>query len=211
VAVDLDDAAVAGSIPARHPGLPSELRTWSPSANRLEHRLRSARKHVAGILWKQLGDEARLDHDLGAWKKTSGLGMAFRPKPEDGGWIAERGSEIRHRRNSDPTCNEERPVDVEIEAVSERAEDMDCLAGSKCAERARAGPDRVDEKRELTRRRLAEAHRTREHSSGRLEHEELTWHSGLELSSLEPQHRVRADGLGCGDRQALPTSFPSRK
>ncbi len=183
----------------------------SPSAKRFEHRFRPTREDIAGIVWKQFGDEARLDHNLGAWKETPGLGMAFRPKPKDCGGIAERGSEIRHRCDSDSAGNEHRPVDVEIEAISERAEDVNCLAGSKCAESPRAGADRVDQKRELPRRRLAEAHRTREHSPGRLEHEELTWHSGLEFPSLEPQQRVGADGLGSGDQQALPTSFPSRK
>ena len=59
------------------------------------------------------------------------------------------------------------------EAVAERAEDVDRVAGLERGERARPGPDRVDQERELARRREAEAHRPRQQPPGRLEHEEL--------------------------------------
>ena len=66
------------------------------------------------------------------------------------------------------------------------------------------GPDRLDEERELARRRLAEAHRPREEQPGRLEHEELAGKPGLEPAPLEPEQRVRPDLLRPSDGEKLP-------
>ena len=63
-------------------------------------------------------------------------------------------------------------------------------------------------------RRQAEAHRTREHSARRLEHEELARDPGLEPAALEPEERVRADLLDPVARKPLAqrvhTSIPMR-
>jgi hypothetical protein len=181
------------------------------TTNGLEHRLRTTGEDVARIVWEQLGDEARLDHDLGTRKELTGFGVVLAPKSDNCAWVAERFRQIRHRRDSNASCNEEWTVDVEVEAVSERAEDVDRVTRLERAERSRAGSDRIDEKRELTRRRLAEAHRAREHPSGCLEHEELTRHARLELSSFKAHERVRPDELGRGDARSLPPCVPPRE
>jgi hypothetical protein len=171
---------------ARHRRLPRQLRTRSTATNRLEHRFRPTREHVSGIIRQQLGDEAGLDGYLGLRKKDSSLGVARRSKSHDCRGIPQRCREIRHRCDPDPACNEERALDIEVEAISERAKDVDRFAGLERAERTRAGSDRVDQERQPLWRSLAEAHRAWKHASRRLEHEELTGHSGLELSPLEP-------------------------
>src|SRR5262249_31075975 len=100
---------------------------------------------------------------------------------------------------------EERPRDVEIEAVAERPEDVDRSIRLKSAERPRAGPDRIDEERELSGRRLAETHGSRKHAPRRLEHEELSRNARFEASPSEPEQHVRADRLVRHDGQALAT------
>ncbi len=81
----------------------------------------------------------------------------------------------------------------------------------ECAQRTRPRADRVDEERELTGRRLAQAHRPREHASGCLEHEELAGNARLEIAALEAQQRVRPDRLGADDGQSLAAaSRPAR-
>src|SRR5207249_954135 len=69
------------------------------------------------------------------------------------GWKAQRLGEIRERRHADAASDEERALDVEAVAVAERPEHVDRVAGLELAERRRSGPDRVDEERELARRR----------------------------------------------------------
>src|SRR6476661_10060777 len=49
-AVDLDDAAVARAIAAGHRCFPRELRAGTLPGDRVEHRLRAARKHVVALL-----------------------------------------------------------------------------------------------------------------------------------------------------------------
>jgi hypothetical protein len=71
--------------------------------------------------------------------------------------------------------------------------------------------DRVDQKRELSRRRLTEAHRTGKNPPGRLEHEELTRDPGLEAATLEAQERVRAHRLDAENLESLPAGRPPRK
>ena len=104
--------------------------------------------------------------------------------------------QVRQRRDPDAAADEQRPVDVEVEAVAERAEHVQRVAGLELAERARAGTDRVDQERKLAGSGEADAHRPRQHPARRLEHEELTRDPGVEPAPIDPQERVRADALG---------------
>ncbi len=156
-----------------------------------------------GLVREQLRHEARLHDDLGARQQACRLGVRVAAKPGDCRWRSERLGQVGHRGEPDPTRDEEGLGDVEVEAVSERAEDVDRLAGREGTERAGSRADRVDEERELTRRRLAEAHRARQQAPGRLEHEELTGDAGLERSPLETDQRIRADRLVLDDREQL--------
>src|SRR5207237_2225377 len=52
LAVDLDGAAVARAVPARHRRLPRELRVGREPPQRLEHRLRAAGQDVATVCCK---------------------------------------------------------------------------------------------------------------------------------------------------------------
>ena len=117
--------------------------------------------------------------------------------------MPERRGEVRHGRDPDSASDEERPLHVEVVSVTERAENVDRVAGPERAERPRAGPDRLHEERELPRRRLAEAHRAWKKASRDLEHEELAGNPGLEAAALEPQQRVGADGVGSDDANPL--------
>ena len=75
--------------------------------------------------------------------------MPLRPEAEHRRRRAERLREVRQRRDPDAAADEERPLDVEPEAVAERAEDVDRVAGLERGERLRPGPDRVEQEREL--------------------------------------------------------------
>src|SRR6478735_2996833 len=77
VPVALDDTAVTGAVATRHRRLPGELRAWSERADGLEHRLRPAREDVAGLVWKELGHEPRLDNDGGTREKACCLGVSI--------------------------------------------------------------------------------------------------------------------------------------
>ena len=113
--------------------------------------------------------------------------------------MAERVGEVRERRDADPAAHQQRPLDVEPVAVAQRAEDRQPFTGLQRAERPRPGADRIDQKGELARRCEAEAHRPRQRSPGRLEHEELARDSRLETVAGYAQQRVGPDLLGAGD------------
>ena len=207
-AFTFEDAAVTGAVPARHRCFPGELCIGDELPDGLEHRLRAAGEDVARIHRKELGDASRLDDDLGARKKARRLCMALAPKAEHSRCTAERLREIRHRRDPDPARDEQRPSDVEVEAVPERTEDVDCVPGTQRAECTRARSDRVDEECKLTGRRLAEAHRTRQHSSRCLEHEELAGDSWFQATALETKQRVRPHPLGRDHPQSFTAGRP---
>ena len=95
------------------------------------------------------------------------------------------------------------PIHLQVESVSERPEHVDRVSRAHARERARAGTDGVDQERELSGWRLAQAHRARKEPSGSFEHEELPGRAGIEGAALEPQQRVRPDPFGAGD--AMPT------
>src|SRR6478672_9728928 len=82
--VDLDDAAVAGAVAARHRGFPRELRGRAQRGDRVEHRLRSASENVQGGV-DQLGDENRIDDDLRTREKRCSLGVLRATEAEDDG------------------------------------------------------------------------------------------------------------------------------
>ena len=140
--------------------------------------------------------------------------MPIAAEPEDRRRAAQDLGDIRHRRDPDPARYEKRPRNVQVEAVSERSEDVDRVTGRQSAESARPGADRIDEELELTAWRATEAHRAREHSPRRLEHEELPRDAGFEIASREPEERVRADLLGAERSELLATrvhaSIPMR-
>ena len=83
-------------------------------------------------------------------------------KSEYRGRKAKRLREIRQRRDADAAADEQRPLDVEAEAVPERAEDVDRVTVLERAERLGAAPDRIDQERELARRRETKRERARE-------------------------------------------------
>ena len=172
-AVELDDAAVAGAVAARHRRLPGELGVRGERAHRLEHRLGPAGEHVAAER-QHVGDEHRVDHDLGVRDEHGRLGVARAPEAEQRRRLLERLGQVRERRDPDAAADEERPRDVEPEAVSERAEDGDPLARAR-APRARGcrGPTGSTRKPSSPPGRAAERERPRQRAAGRLEHEEL--------------------------------------
>ena len=87
--------------------------------------------------------------------------MPIAAKAKDRRRASERVGEVWERRDSDPTADQQRPLDVEPEAVAERAEDRQPITGLQRAERPRAGADRIDQERELARGCETEAHRPR--------------------------------------------------
>ena len=142
----------------------------------------------------QLGDEHRLDDDLGVRDERRRLGVHVAAEAEHRRRAAERLREVRQRRDADAAADEQRP--------RRRRGGSRCRAGRRRAissprleraERPRARADRVDQERELAGRREAEAHRPRQQAAGRLEHEELARHARVEPAALDAQQRVRAD------------------
>src|SRR5215210_7144800 len=204
LAADLDGAAVAGAVAARHRRLPGELRARGEGPNGSEHRLRAAGEDVEArpeALRHVLG----LQHDLGVRHERRGFRVMGAAEAEQRVRPAERGGQERERRDADPAPDEQRALDVEAEAVAERPEHREAVPAAEAAEGERAGADRIDQERELTLRGEAEAHRTRQQPSRRLEHEELTRHALVDAAARDAQRRVRPDGLRRDDAQPLST------
>ena len=137
-AVELDDAAVAGAVAAGHRRLPRELRVGRERAHRLEHRLRARTPARRGPSGMRLRDEHRVDHDLRVRDEHGRLGVMLAAEAEHGRRTVERLGEVRQRRDPDAAAHEQRPRHVEPEAVPERAEDRDLVAGLERGERLRA-------------------------------------------------------------------------
>ena len=129
-------------------------------------------------------------------EQRCGLGMPLAAEAEDRRRAAELLGQVRKRCDPDPAADEQRPRDVEVEAVAERAEHVELVPGLERAERARAGPDRIDQEGQLAGLREADAHRPRQHAARRLEHEELARDACVEAALLEPKQCVRPDLLG---------------
>ena len=117
------------------------------------------------LVGEELGDVGRLDADLGVGDERGGLGVPVAAEAEDRRRLPEHLRQVRQRGDADAAADEQRPRDVEVEAVAERAEHVELVAGVEGAERTRAGADRVDQEGELARGREAEAHRPRQHAS----------------------------------------------
>ncbi len=131
-----------------------------------------------------------------------------RAEAEDRGHGAEHLGDVGKRRHADATADDQRARHREVEAVPERAENVQAIAGAEPAERARAGTDRVDQEAQLARAGEAERHRPRQDVPGRVEHEELAGHAGVDRAGLDAQERVRPDRLGAGDAQLLSPHAP---
>ena len=147
----------------------------------------------------QLGDEPWLDADLRVRKERGRFRMPVAAETEDGRCVPEPLGEVGERRNADAAADEQRPCDVEAEAVAERPEDRERVAGLQRRERAGARTDDVEQERELVRRRQTERHRPREEPARRLEHEELSWSAWVEAAAVDAQQRVRTDLLAADD------------
>ena len=115
-AVARDDAAVAGAVAARHRRLVRELRAGHEHRQRVEHRLRPAGEHVAGLGRERVGDKRRVEDDRRVRDERRCLGVCVRAEAEDRGRRAEALREVRKRRDADAAADEERPLDVEVEA-----------------------------------------------------------------------------------------------
>jgi hypothetical protein len=154
--VDLDDAAVAGAVAARHRRLPGELCRRTQRGDGLQHRLGPARKDIEAGL-DQLGHEDGVDRDLRTREERGRLGVLSTAKAEDD-WRrpAELLGEVRQRRDADSAADEEGLLDVQPVAVPERPEHVDLVARPQRAENLCPGADRVDEEAELPGRREAE-------------------------------------------------------
>jgi hypothetical protein len=170
-----------------------------------EERLRPAGEDVP-VARKDLGGQDRVDHDLGVGNELRRFGMVGTAKAKDRGWPPKLLREIGKRSDADASGHEHRALDVQTEAVPERAEHGEALARYERRERPRSRPHRVDQERELTRRRQAEAHRPREHVAGWSQHEELAGAARIHASAPHAQEHVRADRLHGHDakRFALP-------
>ena len=143
----------------------------------------------------ELRDESRLDADLRLWKQRRGLRVPVAAEAENRRRVPQRLGQVRQRRDPDASADEERPLDLEAEALSERTENRERVVSVERAQRTRPGADRIDKEPELVARHEAERHRTRQHTTGCLEHEELAGDSRVEPAALDPQQRVRPDLL----------------
>ena len=146
-----DDAPVARPVPARHRRLARQLGAGDDAREGVEHRLGTAREHVARVVRKRLGDERRVEHDLGVRDERRRLGMVCRPEAEQRGRPAECLGEIREGSDADAAADEERPPHREVEAVAERPGHPDRVRAGERGDRACPAPDRIDEERELAR------------------------------------------------------------
>ena len=134
---------------------------------------------------QQLRDERRLDDDLGVRDELCRLGVVVAAEAEDRRWAAEPLREVRERGDADAAADEERLVDVEPVAVAERAEHVDLLARLRVRQGPRSGADGLEQEAQLSRRRLAEAHRPGKRPTRCLEHEELARDARVEAAPLD--------------------------
>ena len=201
---DLDDTAVARPVPAGHRRFSGELRTRDTDADRIEHRLRAAGEHVAGIVGQQLGHEPWLDHDLRVREERRRVRVLGRPEPEHDRWISERLGRYGNGAIPIPPPTSSGRATSRSKPFPSGPKTWSCNARLERAQSACTRPDRVDEEGELARRRQAEAHRPRQEPARRLEHEELPGRPWVDGAALEPEQRVRADRLPRDDAEELP-------
>ena len=210
-AVELDDAAVAGAVAARHRRLPGELGGRDERAHRLEHRLGPAREHVAvGRGIASVTSTGSITTSAFGTSAAASAWCSLR-KPSTAGGRSSASERYGSGAIPIPPPTSSGRGDVEAEAVAERAEDGDLVAGLERGERARAGPDRVDQERELAARREAERHRPRQHPARRLEHEELARDARLEHAALRRAgaRTARSPRSATGDATSARDLLPS--
>ena len=141
LAADLDRAAVAGAVAAGHRGFPGELGGRAQALGPLPASAparRRARRDRLSLSLSACGDQDRVDDHLGVRDERSSLRMPFRAEAQDRRRPVELRRQVRQRRDPDPAPDEQRPLDVEAEAVPERAEDVERVAGSEGAQRLRS-------------------------------------------------------------------------
>ena len=205
LAVDLDRAAVAGAVAARHRRLPGELGVRARAA-RSAASIGSgpAREHVAGLVGQELGDVGRLEADLGVRDERRRLGVPLAPEAE------ERGR--RRRARAERYGSGAIPIPPPTSSGRSTSRSKPLPSGpSTCssspgssAQSARVpGPIGSIRNASSPARREADAHRPRQHPARRLEHEELSGRARVEPALLDAQQRVRPDGLGAGDPTPL--------
>ena len=88
--------------------------------------------------------------------------MPVRAEAEHGRRPPERLGQVGERCDPDAAADEQRPLQVEGEAVPERTENVEPLAAPELAERRRSGPNRIDQEGKLPARRKTETHRPRQ-------------------------------------------------
>ena len=148
-AVDLDGAAVAGAVAARHRRLPGELGARGEAAHRLaasaRGRRRGRRSRARSASVTKVGSSTTSAFG------TSAAASAWRAsrKPSRAGGPAEALGEVREGRDPDAAADEQRALDVEAEAVAERAEDVDAPPRLERASARVPGPTGSMRKREL--------------------------------------------------------------
>ena len=121
--------------------------------------------------------------------------MPVAAEAEERGRGAELLREVWERRDADPAADEKRALDLEPVAVPERPVDVELIARLHRSQRARSRSNCFEQERQLTGRRLAEAHRSRKRAPWGLEHEELARDAGIQAASLDLHERVRANRL----------------
>ena len=127
-----------------------------------------------------------IDH-LGVRHQRGRLRVPLRAEAEDRGRRAEPRGEVGQRRDPDAAADEKRPLDVEPEAVPERPEDVDRVAGLQRSESASVpGPTGSTRNASSPAGREAEAHRPGQQPAGRLEHEELSGDPRVEPVPARP-------------------------
>ena len=134
-----------------------------------------------------------LEHDRRVRDERRRLGVRRRAEAEQRRRLAEPLGEVRQRRDPDPAADEQRALDVEVEAVAERAR------GRRSRRRVASAQSASCPGRSGSTRNASSPGGARQSESGaaaaarRLEHEELAGDARLEPAALEPQQRVRPD------------------
>src|SRR5215210_6445442 len=120
LAVQLDGAAIARAVAAGHRRLPGELGVRHELAQRGEHRLRTTGEHVVTLVGQERRHVGGFDAHLGAGEERGRLRVQLAAEAEKRWRAAELLREVWERRDSDSAADQERPLDVEVEAVPER-------------------------------------------------------------------------------------------
>ena len=147
---------------------------------------------------------AGIERDLGAREERSRLGVVGRAKAEDRRNVSEHLGDVGKGRDPDAATDDQRVPDIEVEAVPERAKDVEPVAGMQGAQGAGSRADGVDQKAQLAVLDAAERHRARQDVTRRVKHEELPGTPGLDSPGRDTKQRVWPDRFGAGDLDERP-------